>query len=304
LKRYLLTILISSVLMISAIPASASDFVVAAVGHEPITNREVLMVLEESGKLSYLQALDLLIERSLVLQWAGQNEVRVTDKELDKIVVSVMEKNKTTREELESALIARGQDFKTYRQRVREQVVIGRAVSAALAARVQISEDEIRGAYDRDYPPRPMLSLSHILFRLPTDAPPQDEEAALIQADDLLEKIHNGLSFAAAASEYSEDQGTASLGGNLGTFARGELLPALEKAALELQEGEIAGPIRSDLGVHLLYLTGRSSLRQPLEKVREKIIDQIRSEKEGTQRGLWIKDLKEKTYIEIFTDEG
>lgn len=304
LKKFAVILFACAGIAASALAADASDRVVAAVGHEPVTNGDVLMVLAESRKLSYSEALDMLIERSLILQWAEQNGVRVTDQELDKIVSSIMEKNNTSQEELENALSARGQDLKTYRQRVRNQVIIGRAISAALAARVEISEDEIREAYDRDYPSRVMLSLSHILFKLPAGASQEQEDAVRNRASALLEKIRGGLSFAAAAREYSEDPGTAPQGGNLGTFAEGELMPSLEKAALSLQEGDVAGPIRSSLGIHLLNLTGRSSLRQPLEKVREKIIAQIRSRKERTQQGKWIRELKEKTYIEIFADAG
>jgi len=304
MKKYLLIAITGIALLISAVSAPAGDRVVAAVGHEPITHLEVMMVRSESPNFTYSGAVDLLIERSLILQWSKKNRVSVSDEKVDEIIDSLIRRNNTTTEEFEKAIKARGQSMDLYRERVREQVMISRAVSLALAEKVQATDEEIKKVYERDYPAKKTFTLSHILLKLPEGSTGKEEDQKRAEAMSLLDQIREGLPFAEAAGKYSDDSTSASSGGSLGTYARGELLPALEKAALTMEKGEVGGPSRSRLGFHLINLTDTGSTREPLSEVRDKISLSLRTEKEKTARRHWLKELRKETYIEIFADGG
>ena len=120
IKKNLITISIITLIAIQAVPSYSGDRVVAAVGHEPITHLEVMMVRSESPDFTYSGAVDLLIERSLILQWSRKNRVSVSDEELDEIINSMIRRNNTTIEEFERAMKARGQTMDSYRKLVRE----------------------------------------------------------------------------------------------------------------------------------------------------------------------------------------
>ncbi len=304
IKKILLTIPIITLIAIQAVTSYSGDRVVAAVGHEPITHLEVMMVRSEFPDFTYSEAVDLLIERSLILQWGRNNRISVSDEELDEIINSMIRRNNTTTEEFERAITARGQTMDSYRKIVREQVTISRAMSAALAEKVQATDEEVKKAYDRDYPLKKTFTLSHILLRLTEGSTEIEEEQKRAEALSLLDQIREGLPFAEAAGKYSDDSTSAPSGGSIGTYAQGELLPALEKAALTMKKGEVGGPVRSNLGFHLIYLTDTGSTRELLSEVRDKISLSLRTEKEKTARGHWMKKLREETYIEIFANGG
>ena len=100
----------------------------------------------------------------------------------------------------------------------------------------------------------------HILF---------SGDTATSSAQAALERLRGGESFEAVARELSTDAATREAGGDLGFFPRGRVLPALEEAAFGLGAGEIAGPITTERGVHLVVVEEhREAQTRALEEVR------------------------------------
>ena len=71
-------------------------------------------------------------------------------------------------------------------------------------------------------------------------------------AKEVLKKLKSGASFEEMAKQYSTDKASALKGGYLGSFKRGDLLPAFEKEALSIQPGEISGVVKTSLGYHII----------------------------------------------------
>jgi peptidyl-prolyl cis-trans isomerase SurA len=67
----------------------------------------------------------------------------------------------------------------------------------------------------------------------------------------------SGEDFAKLAAEYSQDPGSARLGGNLGFAPRGVMVPEFEAAAMRLKPGEISQPVETDFGFHIIQLIER-----------------------------------------------
>ena len=67
----------------------------------------------------------------------------------------------------------------------------------------------------------------------------------------------DGASFESLAKRHSQDYGSARKGGDLGWQGRGQLVPEFEEVALKIDEGEIADPIQSEFGMHLIQLIER-----------------------------------------------
>lgn len=122
---------------------------------------------------------------------------------------------------------------------------------------------------------KPRVQVRHILVTAPKDAPEQvvkqaKEKIALVQ-----KKLHEGASFKALAKEYSEDTGTASMGGDLDWFEAGEMIPEFEAQAFRLKEGEVSPPFRTDFGFHLVQLiANQPEIVRPYEAVRETVLQQ------------------------------
>jgi peptidyl-prolyl cis-trans isomerase SurA len=74
-------------------------------------------------------------------------------------------------------------------------------------------------------------------------------------AIDVFNKAKNGEDFSGLASQYSEDPGSKNMGGDLGFFDRRRLTQPLDSAVFVLRVGEVAGPIRTQYGWHIIKKT-------------------------------------------------
>jgi len=86
-----------------------------------------------------------------------------------------------------------------------------------------------------------------------------DEEisaAAKAQAEDVYGKVKaEGSDFSALAKEYSQDPGSAAMGGDLGYFSKGKMVPEFEEAAFKLKKNEVSEPVKSVYGYHIIKVT-------------------------------------------------
>ena len=149
---------------------------------------------------------------------------------------------------------------------------------AALKESFTPSDDDVQGYYgyntDR-YTDPVTLRASHILLR--TEG--KDLPEVQTQAEAIVAEARGGADFAELARQYSEDDGTKELGGDLGPISPGQMVPEFEGAAYALDQGEISDPVSSMFGVHIIKATEKTGgTTQPLNEVRESIVDLLKQE--------------------------
>ncbi|OGQ04443.1 MAG: hypothetical protein A2W61_08625 [Deltaproteobacteria bacterium RIFCSPLOWO2_01_44_7] len=150
------------------------------------------------------------------------------------------------------------------------------------------------------------LKMSHIMIRYAT---PQEikaakkaknpamakhtEQEALKIANEILDKLNKGGEFIKVVKEVSEDLTTKEQGGDLGfaskedpVLTRRGFSPLIEKA-FTMKVGEIAGPIKTASGYHLVTLTSPAQLA-PFEEVKNQVLFKTR----GDVRGKILTELK------------
>jgi peptidyl-prolyl cis-trans isomerase D len=129
-------------------------------------------------------------------------------------------------------------------------------------AKVQVTADDLRTYYDAhrdDYRVPEQLKVSHIWIKMPLpgdDGKTDDKKVAEAQhrADDLSKQIKGGAKFDDLAKKYSEDTGSANVGGSLGWIGKGQMTPEFEKAAYALSKGQISDVVKSTDGFHIIRL--------------------------------------------------
>ncbi|WP_187263392.1 peptidylprolyl isomerase [Pontibacter beigongshangensis] len=95
---------------------------------------------------------------------------------------------------------------------------------------------------------------SHILIKPDADTP-EAKAAALAKAKDVLAQIQNGADFAMMAAQHGTD-GTAAVGGDLGWFGEGRMVPAFEKAIFGASStGLLPNPVETEFGYHIIKIT-------------------------------------------------
>lgn len=137
-------------------------------------------------------------------------------------------------------------------------------------------EDSLRAAYEADverFRRNEQRAVRHILVALPTDADSEAETDAKARIQAIRERILAGADFGAIARETSEDPGSAGQGGALGTFERGVMDPAFDRAAFALERGVLSEPVRSAFGYHLIEVTEVEEAQvRPFEEVRDELL--------------------------------
>jgi parvulin-like peptidyl-prolyl isomerase len=92
----------------------------------------------------------------------------------------------------------------------------------------------------------------HILINVAADASEEDSAAALSKAISITQRLRAGEDFAALATQYSDDTGSAQQGGDLGFFPRGQMVAEFEEVAFSQPIGEISDPVKSQFGYHII----------------------------------------------------
>lgn len=106
---------------------------------------------------------------------------------------------------------------------------------------------------------------SHILIKSG-----DDEKAAKAKIDEIYRELMSGADFETVAKEKSED-GSASKGGDLGWFGKGQMVKEFEDASFYGKIGKIQKPIKTQFGYHIVKVTGRSNKNYVVEKIVNEI---------------------------------
>lgn len=160
-----------------------------------------------------------------------------------------------------------------------------------LIGKEEASEKEIEDFYNeyKENFQRPeMLNASHILI---------DSEE---KAKEIADEIKNGLSFEDAAMKYSSCP-SKEQGGNLGEFGKGQMVPEFENAALEMEEGTISDPVKSQFGYHIIKLNKKiPATVSTIEETKDEIINQIIRMKQQTKYMDKVNELTQKYEVKRF----
>ena len=169
--------------------------------------------------------------------------------------------------------------------------------------RVSVSDDEVMTYYQnhpKDFTSPETIKARHILIKAPPDADKEKIEELKKKADEILARIKGGEDFEKVASTESQDEATASKGGELGLIAKGTMAPELEAAAFKLQAGETGGPVLTKLGYHLIKVDEKTPEKlAEFESVKEKIHAKLIEEKARRKAA----DDSEKFYEEVYRGE-
>src|SRR5580700_1601665 len=131
---------------------------------------------------------------------------------------------------------------------------------SALASKVSIDDAQLKAYYDEQKQKTPerftqpeQRRVSHILLSV---ADPKEDAAVKAKAEGILKRAQSGEDFSKLAKEFSQDPGSAAQGGDLGWSERKVWVTPFADAAFGMKVDEIAGPVKTQFGYHILKLIG------------------------------------------------
>lgn len=232
------------------------------------------------------QVLDRLIEERLQLNLGEKAGIRVSDEELNQAILEMAQRQNMNPEQFLQAVQNDGISIRELRNQLREEILITRVQQNWVNRRIQIGEqdvDNFLASEEGRFWASPEVNVGQILLPLSSAASREDVEAAMEKAEQLRRQAQDGTDFRQLAIAHSAGQNSLQ-GGDLG-WRRSAQLPSLFAAAIvELEPGQVAPPIRSDAGIHLLKLYDRRESKQVIEQSQVRHIllqpNEIRSDEE------------------------
>ncbi len=206
------------------------------------------------------QLLESLIINKMLLAKAEIDSVTVDDKEVDGELNAKMNYMIQRFGSEKNIVEAYGKSVENLkgelRQQVKEQKIVEK-MQRTISGNVKITPAEVRkffNAIPKDSLPYipSEVEVGHIVKKGTVTR--EQKEKLRQQLLDLKARAEKGEDFAMLAQIYSEDLGSAKVGGDLGFQKRGVMVPEFEGAALALKPGEMSGIVESQFGYHLIKL--------------------------------------------------
>ncbi len=250
-----------------------ADYIVAVVNQELVTNGELqarmARIREEAAHSNTplpppaefrKQVLDALIDERVLVTNARETGPKIDEAELDRAVANVAVQNQMTLAQLRTRLQQQGLAYATFRNNVKDQMLVERVREHDVNERIKISDADIdaliaqrRAAAGKV----PQLNIAQILVTVPEGASVEQTAQRKALADAAYARVRNGEDFGAVAREVSED-GNKAQGGVIGMRPADRLPDVFVAAVRDLHPGEIAPTLlRSGAGFHVIKLVAR-----------------------------------------------
>jgi peptidyl-prolyl cis-trans isomerase SurA len=202
------------------------------------------------------QIMERLIIENIQLQEAEKRGVTVDDETLARAVSSFASNNNLSMEEFRQTLVADGTNYRQFREEIRSELIITRLQRAMINRRISISEQDVQALLNSPFYQQ-MFSdeyrVGHIMRTLADDGTDADAQAAFAEAEGFVQDLRDGAEFAQMAIAKSSAS-TALEGGDLGWRRAGELPTLFADAVIDMQVGDIVGPLASGATIHIIKL--------------------------------------------------
>jgi peptidyl-prolyl cis-trans isomerase SurA len=266
--------------VVASLTPQSSDFIVALVDSDPITNQEINAQVQQvlaqlsanNGPLPARQelskqVLERVISERAQLQWAREQGIKVPASEAKQAEVTLASRNDLTVEEFRQKLASSGINPERFFEDLQSQLVLQRLREKEVTPRIKISDMEVNQYLKEqanDWSKTvAKLELAQIFLPLPEVAKPEDVQAAVAQMTAVKARLKAAEDFYAVAKEVSQGP-ERTLGGMMGDKPPQRYPDLFLQAVQTAQEGDVVGPLRSPAGLHLIKLVSKTPVDNTL----------------------------------------
>ena len=211
------------------------------------------------------QVLERLIIRELQVQRALQTGIRASDADIDQALTTLAQQNGMTVQQLRQVIEGDGEDFAEFRRNIGEEILTERLRQRIVNGMDPITDTEVDILLASEELGGGEYNVSHILVALPDGSTPQQIAAAQAEADEIHQRLVDGLDFASAAISYSDGQ-EALEGGLIGWRDLNSVPAFFADAVRDLKPGDFTEPVRSPAGFHIIKVNDFREERQVVVK--------------------------------------
>jgi len=261
-------------------------------------------VTEQYKKQLREQALEQLIRRQLLDEKIKEANITITEEEVMNQISQIASAQNLSLDDFKKMVEEHDRTFDEIKEDIRKALIRVKFMEAQWAGKTDITEEEVKKYYDentRQFDVPEQVRVRHILIQYelsdPKTDPNEAKAKAKAEAQDLLQRIKDGADFAELAKAHS-DCLSASKGGDLGFFPRGESTPQFEKAAFELEIGQVSDIVETEYGCHIIKaMDHKDASVTSYEQAKDDIIKNLMEKKQQAFAEKYISSLKAQAKI-------
>ena len=218
-----------------------------------IANNNMELPAEEIQRLRQ-QVFSNLIDEKLQIQEARAAKIDIDENVINEQFARLAARFKQTPEEFSKYLESKGSSAAAVKQQIRGEFAWDRLLSRNIQSTTNVSTDEVEAVVKRlqEAKGQDELHLGEIYLSVT----PENADAVMANAQKIIQALQAGGSFAAYARQFSEAS-TAVVGGDLGWVRPATLPPSMAQAALNMQPGQLVGPVEVPGGISILLMIDR-----------------------------------------------
>jgi len=288
-------------LFVPSLKAEIYERIVAIVGEEPILLSQLKKELrvDSNDKLIKIprekqeQALDSLIEKSLILQKAKKLAITVTDKEVEEEVENVKKTNNITNEVLVEVLKKEGLTLEDYKEAIRGQILKAKLVNREVRSQVVVTDELLLTYYRTEIATDKETLVDFDVLTIFFD----DKKELDDDIKDYYKLAKNKKSLIDVHKEASSKYKTTL--GNPRGVKLSSLSKELKDAIKDMRKDEVGPLIRFKDGyqIFILLSQGYEGLK-PFEEVKEELKKKYMKDKLEKAYTDWLSELKKEFYVE------
>ena len=243
------------------------------------------------------QIIDSLVVRALLAGEFAKKNITVSDDEINKEIAKIkatLPKGKN----LEELLKNNGVSDEAFREDIMEQAKLSKLLGIG-----EPTDKELKEFYEtnksRMFEMPETVRARHILIAVDATDDAAKKAVKKEKAESLRKQLaaSKGADFEKLAKDNSDCPSKA-MGGDLGEFRKGQMVPAFEAAAFGLKTNEISAVVETDFGYHVIQVMEHNSSRTvPFDEVKTQLAAQYKGRQLQEKAGAFIQELRDKAKI-------
>jgi peptidyl-prolyl cis-trans isomerase SurA len=250
-----------------------------------------------------------LIDQALLVERAKDMAISVETDLIKRLDELRKQNNLGSMEEMEKEVEKQGLGWEDLKTQIRNNLLTQEVIRREVGSHINIPNDEVKKYYEehqKDFV-RPEQVVLYEIFLSTGGKSPEEVSSVEKKAEDLRNRVVKGEDFNEIAKHFSEGS-TATDGGLLGTFERGQLDKQLEDVVFKMNKGQMTDVIQTKTGFEVLKVEAHFEAGlQPQDKVENEIMNRIYSQKMIPTMREYLGQLREQSYVMVkpgYTDSA
>jgi peptidyl-prolyl cis-trans isomerase SurA len=262
---------VADLVMLDKIAAVVDDSVIMA-SELDARVKEIRLNISAEGRpappndILRTQVLERMVVERIQTDQASRLGIRIDDTSLNEALTGIARQNGFSLEEFAAHLTEEGYQWPAFREQLRSEMAINQLRQRRVSQRIRITEGELDRFISSEQGRQLFAAefrLGHIMVAIADGASEDQMRSAEQRANEIVSRLQDGADFSVQAAEFSDGQ-SALEGGDLGWRPAAQWPAFFADAVINLQKGELVGPLRAGNGFHILKMIDRRGDEQQL----------------------------------------